>query len=468
MIQIIKENRKPSGSEKFNLGLQNAAQTGMQLAGQYAQEQQLRKENQKINQLTGLDLNDVRDPNTRQALIADQLTYGRKSRQAADSVNVNYGGSKSQDNYSKPNDRTASENNLDLKNDVLKNKETENRSYQSEVQGKKFQLFNPDQIEQEGDRISRESQKTANPISKDEGISKVLERERQKQMFNQQHDVDEARIKEQEVEYGQKSVEKLLKLMPDATDELQAIFRKKGEDAKKSNMSEADIDKELAIEAKKFKNITAKVKNSIPAPRLFENIKRGLLGTDRDFDKSRNDIRIKLKPLLDLGLYDTSRNILADLGYNIEEREGIISDLGENTKKVLNQLPDFKEKTKKAGFFESSKIERLPNGEKVIVPAGYELKDGKPVAKQLSENDLGEIKDNLRGVFKSDPATNLILLRKAYEDKGVSWSTFKDVLNDLIISGDVQLTEDQFNRLDSLETPPLDNLGKILHGLNLI
>ncbi len=67
----------------------------------------------------------------------------------------------------------------------------------------------------------------------------------------------------------------------------------------------------------------------------------------------------------------------------------------------------------------------------------------------------------------SDPSSNLILLRKAYDQKGVQWDEFKDQLNSLILSGEIKLNEDQFKMLNILEQPRLDNLDKILKELHL-
>ena len=75
---------------------------------------------------------------------------------------------------------------------------------------------------------------------------------------------------------------------------------------------------------------------------------------------------------------------------------------------------------------------------------------------------------NLAQTLQNDPATNLILLRRKYEDdKGVDWQLYKDSLNELISTGQFKPNADQFNQLDSLEQPPLDLLGKILYGIGI-
>ena len=160
--------------------------------------------------------------------------------------------------------------------------------------------------------------------------------------------------------------------------------------------------------------------------------------------------RLKLDPLLKEGLYDESRNLLNDLGYHTEETEEFIADLGENAVKSLNLLP---------------KIEKNSPVEQEHGKFGYTTPSGKSSftsIMQYSPEMKEKIENNLHQVLSSDPSTNLILLRKAYENKGVDWEGFKDALNNLILKGSVKLNADQLNFLDKLEEPPLNKLDKIL------
>jgi hypothetical protein len=150
--------------------------------------------------------------------------------------------------------------------------------------------------------------------------------------------------------------------------------------------------------------------------------------------------------LLNEGLYDTARNLLSELGYHPEERESIIASLGEGPKKALAEMPKIE-------------VKKEPSFKK-----GYLTVDEVP----LTGAQQAIIKNNMTKAFKGDRDLNLVLLRKAYEDKGVDWRSFKDTLNEMILDGDVELNDDQFNHLDLMDTPPLNNLDKILHGLNLI
>ncbi len=89
---------------------------------------------------------------------------------------------------------------------------------------------------------------------------------------------------------------------------------------------------------------------------------------------------------------------------------------------------------------------------------------GPGISRETKGLDLSQIQENLSNILTKEPDTNLILLRRAFREKGIEWDQFKDILNTLEREGH-PFNPDQINMLDKLDTPPLDNLGKILHGL---
>jgi len=205
------------------------------------------------------------------------------------------------------------------------------------------------------------------------------------------------------------------------------------------NSSEADIERLAAGEARKYKNMISKVSQDIPATRVYNRPIQNLLGNEKSAESARKDLRIKIQPLLDAGLYDKARNVLSERGYYPEEREMIIADLGENTLKTLSKL------NKVSGSADSNYED------------GYSIKE-----KAL-------IQQNIKDVLSADPATNLVLLRRKYEkDKNVDWRLFKDTVNEAIDEGIFRPNGDQFNQLPNLDQPPLSNLDKLLHGLGII
>ena len=229
---------------------------------------------------------------------------------------------------------------------------------------------------------------------------------------------------------------------------MDAIFQKKGEQAGAQIKSEADINKYLAIEAKNFKNTITNVKRDMSAPRSLNRYQRKMLGTQKNFEQAANDLRVKLKPLLDLGLYDTARNLLTDLGYYPEERENIINPLSEHEKTLMNKVP------------KATKISRPEELGGPQVPSFF-------IPYEYNPNEKENIKSGLQDLMKANPNFDLVLARKAFEDKGYDWRIFKDSLNELESQG-FKLTDDQETQRAYLDSPPLDTLGKILHGLGIV
>ncbi len=239
-------------------------------------------------------------------------------------------------------------------------------------------------------------------------------------------------------EYGDIGTKAFLKVNPNASDEEIAYIKRQVEQLAGENKSEADIERLAAGEARKYKNMISKVESGLSPQRSYNRPYRTLMGTSKSAEKERNDVRVKIQPLLDAGLYDKARSLLSENGYYPEEREMIVSNLGENSVKTINRMPKIK-----------TNIDRS-------------LEDG------YTQGETSIIKQNIKEVLKSDPSANLILLRPKYEDSNVNWRIYKDTINESIDDGTFQPTEDQFNQLKTLEEPPLDTLDKILYGLGII
>ncbi len=66
MVQIIKENRKPSFGEKLNVGVGRGLDYASQLMQQQQAQDQTQQENKVFQDLTGMDISGIQDPKTRQ------------------------------------------------------------------------------------------------------------------------------------------------------------------------------------------------------------------------------------------------------------------------------------------------------------------------------------------------------------------------------------------------------------------
>lgn len=309
-------------------------------------------------------------------------------------------------------------------------------------------IKNVNEMFDEARRISKEQTARGFPLPVNEAFDLVKAQNEENKAYNKAVEEERKSRVVSQKEYGKLAVDRLSNIMPNATDEQKAIFKKIGEEAAAENRSEADIDRVISKKVTQFKNTISNVENDISAPRVTNTLQRKFLGTDKEFDEAARDLRVKLKPLLDLGLYDTARKKLSELGYYPEERETIVNPLSEKTQNSLKRLPSVKKPVK---------IEKGITG----MPRSLE---------EYYTPDQEEIlKENLKEILQKDPNASLVLLRKGAEDKNYDWKVFKKAIQDIKESGEVPNfpNEDQFNQLNYLDSPPLNTLEKILYKLNL-
>lgn len=320
---------------------------------------------------------------------------------------------------------------------------------QAATEGRVRPVLDLPALRDEGKRIARESTREGIPMTPAEGFQIAKENNEENKLYNANVEKETQARKESQREYGNIAVEKLEKVLPGATDEQKAYFKRKGEEIAGRSQSEADTERTLAKEATKFKNTLSNIENDIPPARTYNKIFQETLGTGKEYEKAKNDLRLKLDPLLKEGLYDTARNLLSKLGYYPEEREGIITDLGEGASKAVSEMPQIK------------KIQRLKP-----------IKEGELFTHEMENfytpQQHAQVNGALEKALTTDPSANLILLRREFEKKGIDWREFKDNLNELVQQGKFSLNDDQSNQLRTLDQPPLNNLEKILHGLKII
>ncbi len=442
-------DRSPVKSKQKAEAFSQAIQGGAEAYGKY-------QEDKALKEKYGIDLAGIRDPDTRSQIIAQELASGRKRSQAKQGQDINYfpGNEESPVPDVKTTKQPLPEfgevggkKTNKVPQQISAQPEGMGSVPQAETQGVKRPLLAPDQIMNQAKQISQMSMDTANPIDPNTAYGILNEKNEDNRRYNAAVDLDLAKRIESQDRYGNIAVQTLANVLPDATDEQQAIFRKKGEEASKTGESEAEIKRTLAIDARNFKNTLANIKKSIGPKRLLSSVKGEILGTSRPEEKEQTAIKIKLKPLLEEGLYGTARNLLSELGYHPEERESLIAELPEGTRKIMATFPKL-DREKKSAF--------MPGFTNPGAQAEY------------TPDQTREIEDAVSKVFKTDPSTNLILLRKAMEDKNVDWVAYKDALDKGILEGSIKLNDDQFSQLDKMDEPPLDRLDKILYNSGLI
>ncbi len=261
-------------------------------------------------------------------------------------------------------------------------------------------------------------------IEDDKDYNKLVDEERKERVEGQKT-------------YGDKALEYLNKAYPNASDEVKAVFQNKGEEASKRGDSEAKINAYLAEQAKIFKNAILNAEKEVSAPRAYENLMSKINGNYKNFQKAANDISKHIQPLIDLGLYDTARDILSEKGYGIEEREAILHPLSNQSQSIINQVPNLRHSTDPHKNFK------------------------KPPA------DLNGIKQALMQLQEQDPNFSPALARKMFLDKGYDWKDFGNAWNELLKEG-FKPSSDQHIQSYVLDSPPLNLLDEMLEGLNLI
>lgn len=90
------------------------------------------------------------------------------------------------------------------------------------------------------------------------------------------------------------------------------------------------------------------------------------------------------------------------------------------------------------------------------------------IGKRADEGRKNQLALNMMDILESNPNENLLLLRRAYEKRGVDWRDFKEVLLDLYDKDLIKLNHEQQNMLGDLQVPSEDVLTKVLKGFKLI
>jgi hypothetical protein len=310
---------------------------------------------------------------------------------------------------------------------------------QEATTGVKQKLLDRHQKIQEARQLAEERNAAGIPTTLPEAMREVNAAEEDKKLYNTEVDAELAQRKQGQKDYGKKAVDKLEEYYPTANTEIKTLFKKKGEDISKTGKSEAEIERYLTKEAERFKNIIANVEKDISAPRSYKTLGRHLNGNYKNFEEASSDLRKHIQPLIDEGLWDFSRHLLAKKGYGPEEIDMTINPLSERSKSEINKVET---------------LFKVPFGKRK-----FGLSD--------EEADKAIIKDTLKNIKEYEPNFSLLLARKMFEDKKYSWREFKDALNELESEG-FKLEDDQKNQRGMLDSPPLSGLDVLLEGLNFI
>lgn len=414
---------KQTFAQKLNLGVGRGLEQAEKLYDEYS-------ENEGIKRNTGLDLSGIKDPNTRSQMISDQLSRGNSLKQAKAEADIDYS------TYAPgeaPQEKNVSPE-ANIEKDILTS--PDNKKGKTKNIPVTQPLLSNEQLMQKAKKNTQNKLANNIPTTFEQELNTLNTINNNAKLANQE-------IKNKQTEYGNKYVEKLHNVIEKPNDEIISLFEKKGENGFSEGKTEGEISADAAVEARKFKNTIANISKD-----LNPLIQRG-------FDKSLNSIKNKVQPLLDEGLFDTVRNLLDEGGAYPEQIEKVVSNLGEIPKKTLATLD--KQQRPDKSWWESQDLTDFD-----IFSTRYQHTKSPYTPEQ---QDV--IKNNVKEVLTKDPAANLILLREAYGDKDVEWDEYKNIIDYLVINGEIKLNEDQFNMLDTLDQPPLSGLEKFLKNLRL-
>jgi len=246
-------------------------------------------------------------------------------------------------------------------------------------------------------------------------------------------------------------------------------FKKHGEELADSDASDTQISDKINKKVTKLKNDIIGISDKIPSANRIYNVPyRKFNQTHVQNEKLYEDIREKIKPLLDQGMYDEVRTLLKGKGFEAEERESLISSLGEGAKKEIAQFPKIKDKNKGksiiSGLWTNDRISKTVS-DRLNIQRKFE-DDPMPYS-EISPEQLQNVTSSLSNVLKSDPSTNLVLLRKAYMEKGVPWDTFKEAIGKAILEGKIEMSDEQTNAYNTFSQPPLGTLDTLFYNMGL-
>ncbi len=433
MVQII-----PAAAPKRTFGskLNEGIGRGLELAEKYVNRN---SENEALKS-RGIDVNGITDPETRAQLIAHDLKYGAKKAQANALREPGYGEQREEEKKGSGIVGEGTYKKESLPGFMGREEIEPKRGLYSQktTQGELQPIRSAQQVQQDGIARARRVSDSGFIMSDQEGIDYENAVNNQVMQSNQRIQGEHQALQQEKSIMNRKGQDQALNTIgqDNLTPEVAAYFGKQAENIASEVNTESDLDKRLADEIKNYKKTVAIASNSVNEP------PQNLMGDDSLGEKVINDLRKKVDPLLKMGLYDKVRDILSQKGYGPEQRETVVSNLPDTVNKVLSGIPNFRTKQK----------------------LGHP-RQGAQILRDYSDDEKEVINNSMSQIFKADPSTNIVLLRKRMRDeKNIDWRAFKDGLDYAIDTGTLPLTEenlDQYSRMSEPEETGLQQLLRV-------
>lgn len=448
------------------------------------QEKLLRLENEALKKNYGIELGNIRSPDIRNQLASTAIARNAKNKQIESLQGLNTDpnqpttGQKLNGSYTSNNNQQMEQlpENEGRSNQIQSNKplvsggnrprqktnqnNVENdllggygKLFEPETKGGKINVLTPPQINQLGAKVAQEYNSKNPPqlMTNEEGAQAVRNRNIDNENYNAKIDSEKQAKSTLENKYGDVAENELLKVFPpdELNSDMTAWARKEGEKEAQQGGTEAEIRKRIANKANKIKKNLENIQRT-PFKSYSSQLSRKLEGGQLSEEQDKLNFQRDAKPFLEMGMQDLLRRELGKRNYDPETREDWISNIPEGAIKSVNELPVMKHEPREKIYNPSKEDQFEEVGNRNLTPESSEA-----------------FENNLRKVLTENPNTNLILLRKKYNDSDVDWDEFNRGLNSLIMSGEFQLNPDQVSQSGLLKEPPLSGLQKFFKNLKI-
>jgi hypothetical protein len=233
------------------------------------------------------------------------------------------------------------------------------------------------------------------------------------------------------------------RLPGDLTPEDKAIFMKLGD----NNASARSLDEWYRMTKNtydRFEKARDNVYNDVNG-----DLKRSWLQGNRTRDIK--NLRLSVKPLLDMGMQGEATRLLSEAGYGQGEIENIINPLNQRETELLNNLPKYKHL--------DEEIKATPDTPE------YEKQYEKAAKNQEKIRDryVDYIIKNFKTGSEEKPGTSLLGLRDKFSEKNIDWREFQDLLVQAQEKGDLKFDSHQLTQLGKLRNRPEQSLWDIIN-----
>jgi hypothetical protein len=300
---------------------------------------------------------------------------------------------------------------------------------------------------------------TANPMSYDEAFKFEVDKNAANQAYNQQLEGEKNANKLRQQEIIQQVDSLTNQIYPDASPEERALFSTWGTEAAEHSEKESEQRNYVSRKLKDYKTNVANIESQINRPNWINSQYHKLRGNAKSVDEAKANLKSLVKPLLDAGMVDKARSLLSQMNWMPVEIEEIVSTpLTPEINNMVNSQP------RSVPAEQSTFQKGLKNFGGVI---GNVLGDTVFKTDERRQEAIDNTFDTLQNVFKTNRDVNLVLLREAFEKRGVNWNEFGQAFNKLVESGEIKLNPDQQKQLKNLTEPPLSYLDNFFHNINL-